>query len=50
MNGSQITILVAYAVALVTDRVTNGKGAMLPSKGLLSAAQIRAVAEYVGGG
>ena len=34
---------------LVTDRVTNGKGAMPSFKGSLDAAQIQAVAEYVSG-
>lgn len=33
--------------ALVTDRVTNGKGAMPPFKSSLDQAQIKAVAEYV---
>jgi mono/diheme cytochrome c family protein len=32
---------------LVTDRVTNGKGAMPPFQGSLDEAQIQAVAEYV---
>jgi cbb3-type cytochrome c oxidase subunit III len=33
--------------ALVVDRVTNGRGAMPPFKGQLTAAQIQAVAKYV---
>ncbi len=35
------------SVALAVTRVTNGKGAMPPYRGQLSAAQIRTVAEYV---
>lgn len=35
--------------ALVVDRVTNGKGAMPPFKGTLTAAEIQAVADYVSG-
>jgi cbb3-type cytochrome c oxidase subunit III len=34
-------------LALVVDRVTNGKGAMPPFKGTLTDAQIEAVAKYV---
>jgi cbb3-type cytochrome c oxidase subunit III len=35
------------SMALVVDRVTNGKGSMPPFKGTLTDAQIQAVADYV---